>query len=107
MCAQVYLFCIRATPAADAANKSQSTTKDSPASILKIEDFLPERKRRTLSSGVNMLNNSREASQPGCYINQINPGQYTIDRTSLVYIKETNGSSAYVISNVKRTVGKY
>ncbi|WP_241488307.1 hypothetical protein [Winslowiella iniecta] len=91
-----YLIYCLAVPAVQAATENKSTLKESPKSILKIEDFLPERKSWSFGAGVNILNNSNEGSQPGYYINQISPGQYIIDRTNLAYKKETNGLSGYL-----------
>lgn len=69
---------------------------NSPKSILKIDDFLPDKKSWSFNSGVNILNSSKEGSHPGFYINQIGPAQYVIDRTSFAYERETNGVSGYL-----------
>lgn len=75
--------------------ESVRLTTESPKSILKIEDFLPEQKKWSISSGVSILNSSNDGGHPGVYINQIAPGQYILDRTSLSYKKEMNGVSGY------------
>ncbi|HHQ4306814.1 TPA: hypothetical protein ACSP7Y_002826 [Serratia fonticola] len=64
-------------------------------SILKIDDFLPKKKSWSFGSGVNIINDSSDGAYPGVYINQISPGQYVIDRTSLLYKRERNGMSGY------------
>lgn len=70
-------------------------TTESPKSILKIEDFLPDQKKWSISSGINILNSSNDGSHPGVYINQMAPGQYVLDRTSFAYKK---GTECQVIS---------
>ncbi|QKJ59332.1 hypothetical protein [Serratia fonticola] len=57
-------------------------------SILKIDDFLPEKKNWSFGTGVNIINDSSDGTYSGVYINQISPGQYVIDRTSLPYRRE-------------------
>ncbi|MFD0705721.1 hypothetical protein [Photorhabdus akhurstii] len=69
--------------------------EDMTNSSFKIEDFLPDEKSWSLSSGISILNNSGDGSQPRYYVNQISPGQYIVDRTSLSYKKESNGISGY------------
>ncbi|MEQ1962827.1 hypothetical protein ABLB69_06560 [Xenorhabdus khoisanae] len=64
--------------------------------LFKIEDFFPDKRSWSFSSGVSILNNSSDGSQPRYYINQISPGQYIVDRTSLSYKKESNGISGYM-----------
>lgn len=65
-------------------------------SILKIDDFLPKKQRWSFGTGVNIINESAEGGYFGVYINQISPGQYVIDRTSLSYRREKNGMSGYL-----------
>lgn len=69
---------------------------ESPKSILKIDDFLPDKKNWSFNSGINILNSGREGGHPGFYINQIGPAQYIVDRTSFAYKNETNGVSGYL-----------
>lgn len=91
-----YLLCLIVLSPATILAETKPSSSDPPKSILKIEDFLPERQKWTVSSGVNILNSSSEGSQPGYHINQISPGQYILDRTNVPYRKENNGASAYL-----------
>lgn len=77
--------------------ESISSTMDAEPvkSILKIDDFLPARKKWSFGTGLNIINDSSDGGYSGSYINQISPGQYVIDRTSLSYRKEKNGVSGY------------
>lgn len=65
-------------------------------SILKVDDFLPKSKSWSFGTGVNIINDSSDGGYSGAYINQISPGHYVIDRTSLSYRKEKNGVSGYL-----------
>ncbi|MEB7883905.1 hypothetical protein [Serratia fonticola] len=78
-----------------AAEVSSAHQAESPKSMLKIEDFFPAKKKWSISAGANILNSSDKGTSPAYYINQISPGNFTIDRTSLSYKKENNGVSGY------------
>lgn len=78
-----------------AEEPKHSFSENSQKSILKIEDFFPAKQKWTVSTGLNILNSNDKGSTPAYYINQISPGNFTVDRTSLAYKKENNGVSAY------------
>ncbi|MGF6189465.1 hypothetical protein [Serratia sp. 2723] len=73
----------------------ENVSAESMKSILKIDDFLPEKKSWSFGTGINIINDSSNGAYSGVYINQISPGQYVIDRTSLSYRREKNGVSGY------------
>lgn len=77
-------------------SQAKPLKKGSQKNILKIEDFLPDKKSWSFSSGVNILNSGGEGNYPAVYISQIAPGQYIVDRTTRSYEKENNGVSGYL-----------
>ncbi|WP_338559843.1 hypothetical protein [Erwinia sp. E_sp_B04_7] len=69
---------------------------ESPKNILKIEDFLPDKKNWSFSSGINIINSNGTGDYPVVYITQVAPGQYVVDQTTKSYDKENNGLSGFL-----------
>lgn len=76
-------------------SQAEQLKQEPPKNILKIEDFLPEKKHWSLSYGASILNSSGDGNYPAVHITHVGPGQYIVDRTTRSYEKESNGVSGY------------
>ncbi|WP_350305634.1 hypothetical protein [Photorhabdus viridis] len=84
-----------ATFASSLPQEKEIADKEKPKNILKIDDFLPEKKKWTLSTGISILNKSGSGSSQSFYLNEISPGHYILNSGTQTYQKETNGVSAH------------